>query len=377
MSQTDTVGIVGGGQLGRMLTEAAHKLSFQVTVVDPGENSPAAQVGATQIVGALNDKQSLEALAKVSDVITIEIEHVDSDILQSISQEGKAIHPSPKTIKMIQDKFLQKTFLSDAGLPVAKFTIIDDAHTAEQALESFGGKMILKTRFGAYDGRGNAVITCPSELESAIEMFKDQQLYAEELLAFDKELAVMIARSYDGAIALFPVVETIQERNICTEVIAPAQIDNEIREKAKSVAQSVAEHLEGASAFGIELFLTKSGDILINEIAPRVHNSGHYTIEACKTSQFDQHIRAITGMDLGSSELIVPAAVMINILGERNGETTITGLVEAEKIPGTTIHLYGKSPTKIDRKMGHITSVANTIEEARDNALKARKLIGI
>jgi 5-(carboxyamino)imidazole ribonucleotide synthase len=372
-----TIGIVGGGQLGRMLTQAAQPLGFSVVVIDPGENSPATQVGATQIEADLYDKAALSKLADQSDYITVEIEHLDADALAELVKEGSVVNPAPSTIKLIQDKYLQKEFLRKAGLDVADFVKIDNYADAQKALKKFGGSMVLKTRHGAYDGRGNAVITNEIELKQAWELFKDTPLYAEELIPFTKELAVMVARSTKGEIAIYPVVETVQERNICLEVLAPAAVGKTTTAKAVKLATKTAELLEGAGVFGIEMFLTKGGKVLINEIAPRVHNSGHYTIEACVTSQFEQHIRAISGLPLGDTSLRAPAAVMINILGERNGDTFLTGLDKAEANPHTKVHIYGKSPTKIDRKMGHITSLGETVDEARQRARQARRSITI
>lgn len=376
MSQTGTIGIVGGGQLGRMLTEAALPLGFKVIVLDPSENCPAKQVGAEQIVGDLYDEKALRALAEKSDYLTIEIEHLDTAPLEAIAGGGKPVNPSPKTIKLIQDKFQQKVFLKGAGVPVADFVEITDVSSAKKTLDDFGGKMVLKSRLGAYDGRGNAVISSPEDIAHSMQALGDK-LYAEKFVPFTKELAVMVARDSNGNIAAYPVTETIHERNICIETLTPAAIPSEVAQQAEVFAKEVAKHLEGAGVFGIEMFLTQDDRILVNEIAPRVHNSGHYTIEACATSQFEQHIRAITGMELGSTELKVPAAVMVNILGEKNGPTEIKGRDEAEAVPGVSVHLYGKSPTKIDRKMGHITAVADTLEEARVNAERARKLIDV
>jgi phosphoribosylaminoimidazole carboxylase PurK protein len=376
MAQTGTIGIVGGGQLGRMLTEAALPLGFRVVVLDPGANCPAAQVGAEQITGDLYDAAALQQLADRSDYLTIEIEHLDAGLLEQIAQGGKAINPSPATVKMIQDKYQQKVWLREAGIPVADFVEITDAASAEKALQDFGGKMLLKSRLGAYDGRGNAVVNSPDEIESAMKVLGNK-LYAEKFVPFTHELAVMVARDTRGNVATYPVTETIHERNICVETRTPYGHGTDGVEKGEQCAKDVAQHLQGAGVFGIEMFLADNGDILINEIAPRVHNSGHYTIEACETSQFEQHIRAITGMELGSTRLKVPAAVMVNILGERDGPTEVKGLEEAQKIPGVTVHLYGKSPTKIDRKMGHITAVGDTLQEARKRAEQARKLIDV
>jgi phosphoribosylaminoimidazole carboxylase PurK protein len=376
MSQTGTIGILGGGQLGRMLTEAALPLGYKVVVVDPGDNCPAKQAGAEQITGNLYDETALRLLAEKSDYLTVEIEHLDARLLDEISRTGIPVNPAPATVQMIQDKFQQKIFLKDANIPVADFVEITDKASAEQALKNFGGNMVLKSRLGAYDGRGNAVVSDAEGIESAMKTLGDK-LYAEAFVPFRKELAVMVARDTKGNVATYPVTETIQQRNICIETLTPAEISPATAKEASKFATAVAEHLEGAGVFGIEMFLTDDGKILINEIAPRVHNSGHYTIEACETSQFGQHVRAISGRELGPTTLKVPAAVMINILGERDGPTEVKGLEEAKAIPATAVHLYGKSPTKIDRKMGHITATGATIEEARERAEQARKLIDV
>jgi 5-(carboxyamino)imidazole ribonucleotide synthase len=375
--EAQTIGIIGGGQLGRMLTLAALPLGYKVVVLDPGANCPAKQVGAEQIVGKLDNKAALEQLAKQADFITIEIEHLDAVVLQRIADSGVPVNPSPATIQLIQDKYAQKVFLQKHGIAVAPFIKLEDAAMASIQFDRYERAMIIKTRFGAYDGRGNMVITTYDDIPVAFERFKGQQLYAEKLVPFDKELAVMVARDWEGNVAQYPIVETVHERNICTEVLAPAPISAAAMAKAQAIASQVAEHLEGAGLFGIELFLTHDGEVLVNEIAPRVHNSGHYTMEACRTSQFEQHIRAIAGLPLGSTELLMPAAVMINVLGERDGETEIQGVGEALALPGTSLHLYGKTPTKIDRKMGHITVTGRTLQEARDTATKARKSLHI
>lgn len=377
MKRVKTVGIVGGGQLGRMLTQAAVALGLQVVVVNPSVNSPAAQVGAGEIVGDLYDEQALRQLAKVSDVMTIEIEHLGADTLELLTKSGHHVHPSPETIRLIQDKYQQKVFLRSAKIPIADFQEISSLADAKKALQAFGGKMLLKTKRGAYDGRGNALITNHQELTAAMEQFEGRELYAEAFIPFIKELAVMVARGIKGEAKTYPVTETFHERNICVETHTPADVGAETVKKAEELARQVAQKLKGAGVFGIEMFLTADGAVLVNEIAPRVHNSGHYTIEACEISQFEQHIRAITGMPLGSTSLKVPAAVMINILGERDGETVVEGIEEAEKIPETYVHLYGKSPTKTDRKMGHITSTGKTVAEARGRAQKARKAISL
>lgn len=372
-----TIGIVGGGQLGRMLTLAALPLGFRVVVLDPSAHSPAAQAGAEQIVGNLYDETALRDLAARADYLTVEIEHLDANTLEAIAQAGKPVNPAPQTIRLIQDKFRQKEFLHRKGIPVAPFTDVTSSFSAKQALQRFGGSMLLKTRNGAYDGRGNRMVQSESDLQAALQQFADAPLYAEAVVPFIKELAVMVARGSDGDIRVYPVVETIHQRNICLETITPAAVQKRAATAATNLAKQVAGLLSGAGVFGIEMFLTPGGTVLVNEIAPRVHNSGHYTLDACRTSQFEQHVRAISGLPLGSTELVVPAAVMMNILGERNGPTNVQGLSDVLAIPHVGVHLYGKSPTKIDRKMGHLTATADTVAIARMRAHTARKRLDI
>jgi 5-(carboxyamino)imidazole ribonucleotide synthase len=377
MESQKTIGIVGGGQLGRMLTLAAIPLGFKVIVINPSKDSPAHEAGAEEIIADLYDKKALKELARRSDYITVEIEHLDASELQKLADKGAKINPNPETIALIQDKLAQKEYLQKAKIPVADFIGLTDQKSAEEALTSYGGKMLIKTRHGAYDGRGNMVIKSRSDIEKAFKLFKDKKLYAEKYVPFVKELAVMVARSVDNEIATYDIVQTIHERNICLEVIAPAEADAKAIKEAKKVAKDVAKLLKGAGMFGIEMFLTDEGKILVNEIAPRVHNSGHYTMDANRTSQFEQHIRAIAGLPLGDSSMVVPAAVMINILGERDGPTKLTGLSQVLKNPGVSVHIYGKSPTKVDRKMGHINATAKSIKEARAKARKARRQLSI
>lgn len=377
MEQEKTIGIVGGGQLGRMLTLAALPLGFRVIVINPEANSPAAQVGAEEIVANLYDPAAISELANRSDYITVEIEHLDADALEKLAAAGTTINPAPATIRLIQDKYAQKVFLQKAGIPVAPFCDLPNKSAAQKALKDFGGRMLIKAKHGAYDGRGNMVVRSAADIATAFATFAGRELYAEAYIPFEKELAVMVARSTNGEVLTYPAVQTIHARNICLEVLSPAPVSNAVRKRAEKLARTVAEHLQGAGMFGVEMFLTKDGKVVVNEIAPRVHNSGHHTIEANRTSQFEQHVRAISGMPLGSVDMAAPAAVMINILGERNGPTELIGLDTALTIPHTSVHVYGKSPTKIDRKMGHITATGKDVAQARARARKARKAIDI
>jgi phosphoribosylaminoimidazole carboxylase PurK protein len=367
------IGIVGGGQLGRMLTEAAKPMGFEITVLETGYPSPAAQAGARQIEGSIKDPAAIRSLAGEVDVMTWEIEHIDTEAL---SELAIPVHPAPETLVMIKDKLQQKQYLRQRGIPVADYAAIEDDSDIRRAFHDFGS-VILKTRFGGYDGRGNQVLrNNPEEWPAAREKLGVTSLYAEQVLPFQKELAVIAARNRAGDIATYPVVETVQKDNICHIVLAPADIVPDAYYAAEEIAHETLKHMQGAGVFGIEMFLTEDDEVVVNEIAPRVHNSGHHTIEANKTSQFEQHIRAITGLPLGSTEMIAPAA-MINILGERNGEVELKGLDKVLAIPDAHVHLYGKSPTKVARKMGHITVRAHSVAEARELAIKAREELEI
>ena len=371
------IGIVGGGQLGRMMTIPAKKLGFRVNIIDPTPNSPAGQIADHQIVADYKDEKAIRELGNISDFITFEIELANSDVLKELEKKGIKINPTAMTLEIIRDKLSQKKFLQSAGIPVADFAEVNTKKDIERAAEKFGYPILLKARFDAYDGRGNALIKNSSEINSAINKLHERKLYVEKFVPFVKELAIIAARSMNGEIVTYPVVETIHKNNILHYLLSPAPVDKKTTEKAKELASNVMINLKGAGVFGIEIFLTKDGEILINEIAPRVHNSGHHTIEANKTSQFEQHIRAITGMPLGSIKTKAPAGVMINILGERDGKAKPMGIEKAEKIPGVKVHIYGKLDTRPERKMGHITAIANSLDEALKNAKIARKLITI
>jgi 5-(carboxyamino)imidazole ribonucleotide synthase len=371
------IGIVGGGQLGRMMAFDAKKLGFTVTVIDPTPNSPTGQVVDRQIVADFYDKKAIRELGKISDFLTSEIEFSDSKILDELSQKGVQIHPSAKTFGTINDKLEQKKFLRKAGLPVADFIEVETKDDIQNAAKNFGYPLLLKARFDAYDGRGNALIKNKSQIDIGLNKLRRKKLYVEKFVSFTKELAAVVARSTKGEIVSYPVVETIHKNNICHIVIAPAPVDKKVTNKAKRLAIKTMQHLKGAGVFGIEMFLTKNGKVLINEIAPRVHNSGHFTIEGCRTSQFEQHIRAVTGLPLGSIEMTAPSAVMINILGERQSPAQVKGLEKILKMPNVFVHIYGKAETKNERKMGHITVLGKTVKEAYNKAIKARKLLMI
>lgn len=360
-----------------MLTEAARPLDIKIVVVDPTSNCPAAQAGARQIQGGFNDVAAINQLAAAVDVVTIESEHINTDALERLESEGMSIAPAVESIQVTQDKLLEKEFLQAAKIPTAGFIKLASVADATRALGSFGGKMVIKLRIGGYDGKGNETISSQGDIDKAFSQLDETQLYVEAFVPFQKELAVMVACDVSGKMISYPVVETIQKDHICLQVIAPAQVSDSVQVEAQRLSLEVVKKLKGAGVFGVELFLTRDNKVLVNEIAPRVHNSGHYTIEGCATSQFTQHLRAISGMELGSTKMTARVVVMINILGDRNGPAKARGVEEAEKLPGVSVHLYGKAETRTGRKMGHLTAVADTIEAAKQKAQKARSAISI
>jgi len=327
--------------LGKMLVLAAKKMGFMVIVTDPTPQSPAGQVADRELTGDYKDEKVTRKLAKLSDVITIDAEFVNDKVLSSIEKSGKPVHPSSKTISIIKDKLKQKTFLRKNRIPTADFIQVKTKKDVEKAIKKFGLPVVLKARFDAYDGKGNFVINRESDIDSGLEKLEGRKLYVEKFVPFVKELAIMVARTPKGNIASYPVVETIHVDNVCDTVISPAKISSKASKNSTLLAKKTMRKLKGAGVFGLEMFLTKGDKVLINEIAPRVHNSGHYTIEAAVTSQFEQHIRAITGLPLGSTAQIPKVAVMKNILGTAQGSGFPKGLENALKIPEVSYHLYG------------------------------------
>jgi len=351
---TKRLGIIGGGQLGMMITEAAKNLSdeiSEITVLDPTENCPAAQAGAKQIIGDFKDELAILKLAEQSDIITYEIESGNTDVLSKLKAK---IEPSPSTLGIIQDKLSQKTFLSENELPVSQFYEITSLDNLREKIKDLGLPVLLKSRRDAYDGRGNFKITSPDEIEKAYKHFGGKSLMVEKFVNFKMEVSVIAARNTKGDIATYPLVENIHENNILKMTIAPARVSDDVISNAGDIAKKTMEVLKGAGVFGVEMFIDQDDKIIINEIAPRVHNSGHHTLQSCKTSQFEQHIRAILGLDLGSTDL-VHKTVMYNILGPDGFEGKYKP-VQLEK-DGVYLKMYGKYVSKPQRKLGHFNVV--------------------
>lgn len=369
-----TVGILGGGQLGRMLVEAANRLNIKTVVLD-AENSPAKQISNSteHIVGSFSNPDDIRKLAAKCDVLTVEIEHVDVPTLKSLKDEFPKlqISPSPETIELIQDKYKQKEFLIRNKIQVAESVAI--ANPTKESLQSIGKKFnypfMLKARTFAYDGRGNYVVRNESSIPEALEALKGNKLYAEKWAPFVKELAVMIVRTLDNRVYAYPVVETIHKNNICHLCYCPARLPNSTRLKAAILAENAIKAFPGAGIFGVEMFLLDNDDLLINEIAPRPHNSGHYTIDACVTSQFEAHLRSILNLPIPRSfsklSTNTTNAIMLNLLGDKdtpNGELKICE--RALQTPGASVYLYGKE-SRPGRKVGHINIVSSSMQDCQ------------
>lgn len=365
-----TVGVLGGGQLGRMFAEAANRLNINVNILDK-ENAPAKQIlggASSHVSGSFKDARAIRELASKCDVLTAEIEHIDTQILEELEQDGVVFEPHWWTVRTIQDKFEQKQHLIRWGVSTAGATALGSGSVEEleKVAENFGFPFMLKSRREAYDGRGNLPVVSKEELSLGSDFCKDRGVYAELWAPFKAELAVMVVKTKDGILS-FPTVETIHENSICKLVYAPAgNISPDVAKKAQELARKAVEAFEGKGVFAVEMFLLPNDDLLVNEIAPRPHNSGHYTIESCPLSQYDAHLRAILDLPIPPESLeIRQPAIMLNILGSATGGS-IDPFVEAALYnPRTSIHLYGKGPaTTPGRKMGHVTVTAETMAEA-------------
>jgi len=361
---TRKVGVLGGGQLGRMIAEAGHRLGIAVAILDPqGAESPAGQVVAPglSVKGSFKEEQMIRELAKLCDLLTVEIEHVDCTALQKLVDSGIKVLPPPSTIKIIQDKFLQKEHLVAAGVPVPPYRSVASKEDIKSCAADWGYPVMLKARKDAYDGRGNFAIKTESQIDEAWKTLGGANLYVEGWCAFEKELAVMVARNEQGELVAYPVVETVQKNNVCHRVLCPALVPEAVQQRAIEVAKKAIAALPGAGIFGVELFYVpgEKNSVLLNEIAPRPHNSGHYTMEACGTDQFEMHLRSVLGLPMLGTELKVPCCLMQNVLGADTLENTLSQMKRAMSIAPVGIHWYSKlGEVKKGRKMGHWTLCA-------------------
>jgi len=370
---TFRLGILGGGQLGRMFIQEAANFDVQVHILDESSNGPAGQLATSFTKGDITNYEDVFNFGKSLDLLTVEIENVNIKALFDLEKIGLKVFPQPHVLSTIKDKGTQKEFYRKHNLPTSEFQILDE-NTPISELEK-RIPFVQKLRTGGYDGRGVQLIKNSDDLLNA---FTEPSI-AEDLIDFEKELSVIVARNERGETAVFPTVECeFNDANLVEYLFSPADVSEEIEKKAESLAIDVINAFEMVGILAVEMFLTKDGDILVNEVAPRPHNSGHHTIECNITSQFEQHLRSIVNWPLGSTE-IEKQGVMLNVLGASGcvGSTIYAGLDELIKIPGVYPHLYGKSTTKPNRKMGHITIAANTMEEAKEKAERVKHIMRV
>ncbi len=373
-----TIGIIGGGQLGRMMIEESLRLNNDFNILDAADCSCAA-LAKNHIVGKLTDAEAIKKLADISDVLTFEIEHINVDVLIELEEGGKEIIPSPKVLKVIQDKGIQKEFFVTHNIPTAPFVLVNTTEDWLSAINKFGGeKLVAKTRKDGYDGKGVTIFKTADVLADVKNIPFNSPSLIEAFIPCQKEISVMVARDTQGNIKTWPVVEMEFDpiANLVTFLDCPASLSPEKEQEVREIALNTIEKLNGVGVYAVEMFLTQDNQILVNEVAPRPHNSGHHTIEACYTSQFEQLVRILMGLPLGSTELIQPG-VMMNLLGadDFSGTYRLQGLEEVSAMEGVYVHLYGKKESKPMRKMGHVTVTASTIQQAKNKAKQVSKLV--
>ncbi|MBC1744206.1 5-(carboxyamino)imidazole ribonucleotide synthase [Listeria welshimeri] len=345
----NTIGIIGGGQLGRMMALAAKAMGYRIIVLDPTADCPAAQVSDEQIVADYDDKVALRELSEKADVVTYEFENIDYDALK-MTQNLVSVPQGSELLSITQDRILEKAYLESANINIAPYAVIVDKEEIESEIKSIGYPAVLKTAQGGYDGKGQVVLHDANDIDTAARLLRYGSCVLEAWIPFEKEISIVVARNLDGQVETFPVAENVHVNNILHTTIAPANVTDDVHEEAEEIAKKLADVLQLCGVLAVEMFVTNSGAIYVNELAPRPHNSGHFTIEACSISQFTQHIRAIVGLPLVKPELLKPA-VMINILGQ-HVEAVNEHMAEYAQ---WFVHYYGKKEAKINRKMGHIT----------------------
>jgi 5-(carboxyamino)imidazole ribonucleotide synthase len=355
-----------------MMTKKAKQLGCEVHVLDPYPQSPAGMVATYQTIGRFDDAEKIREVVEACDVTTYDIEHIDAAILATLEQEGHVIYPTPTLLAVVQDKLLQKELLVAQDIPTSEFVACDEPTIADAGV--FGFPVVQKARKGGYDGKGVSVIHSQDDASALLHC----PSIFEKMVDIKMELAVMVARNPQGDIVTYPVTEMEFDAraNLLDFLLVPARISDEVAEEAQALAARVVKALDGVGVFGVEMFLDTSGKLLVNEVAPRPHNSGHYTLDACATCQFEQHIRAILALPLGSAQLWAPAT-MINLIGEpgSTGAARIVGLTEAMATPGATVHIYGKNECRPFRKMGHITVVDDSMDRALEKAKQLRDVV--
>lgn len=362
-----TIGVLGGGQLGRMLANAGSELGYRFVTLDPAENGPMGQV-SEQIVAAYGDAEAARKLAQKSDVITYEFENVSAEVAGMLMQEAY-VPQGNQLLYTTQHRLREKRAIEAAGVPVAPYREIKTVEDLQQAVAEFGTPCVLKTATGGYDGKGQWVIRSESEIADAFDTLSKAktELVLEQFIHFTKEISVIAARSPQGEVKVFPAAENIHVSNILHLSIVPARISGELQAQAEQLALKIAEGLDAVGLIAVEMFVTEQNGLYVNELAPRPHNSGHYTMEACRTSQFEQHVRAVCNLPLGDTSLTTPV-VMVNVLGQHVAplleRMSAADKLAAELEVTPKVHLYGKADAVHNRKMGHVNVLAATIEAA-------------
>jgi 5-(carboxyamino)imidazole ribonucleotide synthase len=357
--QTRRVGVIGGGQLAWMMSGAANRLGLELWVQTPSDHDPAASVASGLVLGAIDDAIATQKLAETCDVLTFENEFIDLDALMMLANQGTQFRPSLQALNPLLDKYHQRSYLRDLGLPTPHFINIESANPDWSVLAELGEfPVVLKTRRHGYDGQGTVIVEHLEQVQQVWERWGRSPLIAEEFVPFERELAVIAARSLDGDVKLFPVVETQQEQQVCKRVLVTGDWPVSVQQQVEAIAHKLLTQLDFVGIMGIEFFLTKMGKVLVNETAPRTHNSGHYTLDACPVSQFEQQLRAVTGLPLGDPAMSTAGAVMVNLLGyEQATSDYLETRQQLAQLPHTQVYWYGKAQSRPGRKLGHVTTL--------------------
>ena len=381
-SKIERLGVIGGGQLAWMMADAAKKLGIKLVVQTPNASDPAVAIAAETIFAQIDDAKGTATLVSRCDVITFENEFVDLEALSLLAQQGICFRPSLQVLSQILDKYDQRCYLQQLGLPVPKFVALQDLGEGRQGenqkskinlLATF--PVVLKARRHGYDGQGTFIIkdldTLEQKLAASSQQSEHQPLFLlEEFVPFERELAVIAARSITGEIVTYPIVETQQQEQVCRRAIAPAEISPDVAAEVEAIAHTLLDSLQAVGVFGIELFLTPDNKVLVNEIAPRTHNSGHFTLDACEVSQFEMHLRAVCGLPLGNPVFRPRVAVMVNLLGYEHSENDyLQQRQQIEQIPQAYVHWYGKTTSRPGRKLGHVTVLLDTASRHQAEAI--------
>ena len=375
------VGVIGGGQLAWMMADAAEALGIELVIQTPHPTDPAVGIASDTIYAPIDDAAATAELATRCDVITFENEFINLEALMPLTQQGVCFRPRLEALAPLLDKYHQRCYLEDIGIPQPDFMTLAGEVGNEEFIHaaSFGQPMklselkfplVVKARRHGYDGQGTFIIKDRNSLEKIWQKLEYKPVMLEAFIPFERELAVMAARSVTGDVVVYPVVETQQEEQVCRRVIVPAEISSEVVAEVEAIARNLLNSLQVVGVFGIELFLTTEGKVLVNEVSPRTHNSGHYTLDACETSQFEQQLRAVTGLELGNSVLNCTSAVMVNLLGyEYSHNDYLEKRQKLASLPGTFVHWYGKSESRPGRKLGHVTVLVDAQEPSEGRAI--------